>query len=330
MVKLCRLVDLFERWRVKLCPRVKKPHGLLLLSCGGLGDTVLLSHVIERFCKYADNKEPITILLRKDGSKTAFLFPDYVNIFIVDFPLFHKNLIYRFNISVQLYEANYRAVISTDFLRHPDLDEAMMLASGAAETIAMQARPWTKYQAQLDKNAKTFSRLFDSGSVVQNKVLRWFKFANWLTGESIKPQLKLARPSNQQKAEPPLVLIQPFSAVKAKQCAPAVYEALFDTLPQDTDIRITGEPHEMDKNPTFAYLLNRPNVSFEDAGFIDLAGLVKTARLVVSVDTAVMHLSVAEGAPTLCLASAAYVGEIVPYAKDISPKNVEFYYKTMP
>jgi ADP-heptose:LPS heptosyltransferase len=48
------------------------------------------------------------------------------------------------------------------------------------------------------------------------------------------------------------------------------------------------------------------------------------------VDTAVMHLSVAMGAPTLCLASAAYVGEIVPYAKDISPKNVEFYYKPMP
>jgi len=171
--------------------------------------------------------------------------------------------------------------------------------------------------------------LFDSGSVLQHKILRWFKFSNWLTGDSVKPKLRLTRPSNQPKAEPPLVLIQPFSAVKAKQCAPTVYEALFDNLPQDTDIRITGAPNEMDKNPTFAYLLNRPNVSFEDAGFIDLAGLMKVARLVVSVDTAVMHLSVAEGAPTLCLASAAYVGEIVPYAKTISPKNVEFYYKSM-
>jgi ADP-heptose:LPS heptosyltransferase len=193
----------------------------------------------------------------------------------------------------------------------------------------MQARPWTKYQAQLDKNAQTFSRLFDSGAALQDKVLRWFKFVNWLTGERVLPQLKLTRHSHQPTAELPLVLIQPFSAVKAKQCAPAVYEALFDALPQDTDIRITGAPNEMDRNPTFAYLLNRPNVSFEGAGFLDLAGLMKAARLVVSVDTAVMHLSVAGGAPTLCLASAAYVGEIVPYAKSISPKNVEFYYKSM-
>ena len=330
MGKLCRFADVFGRWRAKFRPRAIKPQGLLLLSCGGLGDTVLLSHVIEHFCKYAADKEPVTILLREDGAKTAFLFPDYIKTFIVDFPLFHKNLTYRYHISTQLYDANYRAVISTDFLRHPDLDEAMMRAAGAPETIAMKARPWTKYQAQLDKNAQVFSSLFDSGAALQDKVLRWFKFANWLTGESVLPKLRLSKPNNQPNEEQPLVLIQPFSAVRAKQCLPAVYEALFDALPQDTDIRITGAPNEMDKNPTFAYLLNRPNVSFEDAEFIDLAGLMKAARLVVSVDTAVMHLSVAEGAPTLCLASAAYVGEIVPYAKNISPKNVKFYYKPMP
>jgi len=30
------------------------------------------------------------------------------------------------------------------------------------------------------------------------------------------------------------------------------------------------------------------------------------------------------GAPTLCLASAAYVNEIVPYAREITPANVRF------
>ena len=89
---------MFGRWRAKLHPRAKKPLGLLLLSCGGLGDTVLLSHVIEHFCSYAADNEPVTILLRKDGAKTAFLFPDHVKTFIVDFPLFHKNLTYRFTI----------------------------------------------------------------------------------------------------------------------------------------------------------------------------------------------------------------------------------------
>jgi hypothetical protein len=43
-----------------------------------------------------------------------------------------------------------------------------------------------------------------------------------------------------------------------------------------------------------------------------------------------MHLAVAAGASTLCLASAAYVGEIVPYAPEITPDNVRFLYQSMP
>ena len=43
-----------------------------------------------------------------------------------------------------------------------------------------------------------------------------------------------------------------------------------------------------------------------------------------------MHLAVAVGAPTLCLASAAFVGEIVPYDPAIRPDNVRFIYHSMP
>ncbi len=46
----------------------------------------------------------------------------------------------------------------------------------------------------------------------------------------------------------------------------------------------------------------------------------------VSVDTACMHLAAALGAPTLCLASAAYVGEIVPYAPEVMPPNLRVLY----
>ena len=35
------------------------------------------------------------------------------------------------------------------------------------------------------------------------------------------------------------------------------------------------------------------------------------------------------GAPTLCLASAAYVDEIVPYAPEITPPNAHFLYTPM-
>ena len=58
--------------------------------------------------------------------------------------------------------------------------------------------------------------------------------------------------------------------------------------------------------------------------------MLRAAKLVISVDTALMHLAVAVGAPTLCLASAAFVGEIVPYDPAIAPDNVRFIYHSMP
>ena len=69
---------------------------------------------------------------------------------------------------------------------------------------------------------------------------------------------------------------------------------------------------------------------FAVCDFEALARLMRAAKIVVSVDTAAMHLAVTMNAPTLCLASAAYVGEIVPYAAEISPPNARFVYTSMP
>ncbi|HER27080.1 MAG TPA: lipopolysaccharide heptosyltransferase family protein, partial [Rhodospirillales bacterium] len=71
------------------------------------------------------------------------------------------------------------------------------------------------------------------------------------------------------------------------------------------------------------------NVTFDGSTFADLAPRLKAARLVISVDTALMHLAIALGAPTLGLASAAYVGEIVPYAPEITPDNAHMIHQPM-
>ena len=87
---------------------------------------------------------------------------------------------------------------------------------------------------------------------------------------------------------------------------------------------------DLDANGEFKALLDLPGVTFDDRVFEDLVPMLRGARLVVSVDTALMHLAVAVGAPTLCLASAAYVGEIVPYDPAITPPNARFVHHPMP
>ncbi len=306
--------------------------GILLISSGGLGDTVLLSLVIERFTKLAVLGEDITLVLPRESIKMAFLIDERINILPIDYKAFRKSKTYRKEMMDKVFEANYRIVISTDFLRHPKLDEAIIKAADAEEVIAMEPRSWPKYDKALLKNRALYTRRFDSGGVHVDKVLRWASFADWLTGSRQgAPMVQL--PENRIRAGDayprPTVILVPFSAVKEKQSPPEVFLAIMDHLKDHYDFVIASAVNDMEKNPEYMALANMPNVSFDGSIFEDLAPKLKMAALVVAVDTATMHLAAAIGTRTVCLASAAYVNEITPYAAEITPSNVRFVYQPM-
>jgi ADP-heptose:LPS heptosyltransferase len=330
-LRLHRLLDPVLSGLLALDRRPKEPKGVLLVSAGGLGDTVLFSLVLPRLMKLARPGEGVTVLLRADGARMSFLFPPGVTVRKVDFKRL-RDIRYRRQMAREVYAAHYRLVIHTDYLRHPDLDEFLVTAAHAPETAAMAPRPSAKHGRRLAAQGARYTRLFQSGPAHADKVLRWARFADFLTGESLPPPQvlipKQARPPAESLAAP-TVLFQPFSAVAAKQSPPALWALIARNLPEGWRVKLAGHPSDLDKNPEYRALLDLPNVEFEGAPFERLAGIIQGCRLVVSVDTACMHLAVALGAPTLCLASAAYVGEIVPYATEITPANAHFLYQPM-
>lgn len=317
---------------VRLLPLRRRPGpaaGVLLVSAGGLGDTVLFSLVLPRLMELARPGETVTVLLRADGARMSFLFPPEVQVRKIDFGRL-RDLQSRYQVGREIYDAHYRLVVHTDFLRHPDLDEFLVACAHAPETAAMTPRPWAKHQRRLETHSRQYHRLFEAGPLHCDKVVRWSRFADFLTGRTEPPPLVLLPPEARPPAQElpaPTVLFQPFSAVKQKQSPPELWAAVARALPDDWQVRLAGHPSDLDKNPEFRALLELPNVVFEGSPFVDLAGIIQGCRLVVSVDTACMHLAVVLGAPTLCLASAAYVGDVVPYAAEITPANVHFLYE---
>ncbi len=334
MIKPFRILDWWLNRKRRSTPRPGPALGVLLISSGGLGDTVLFAHVVGRFARLAEKDEPVTVALRSDAMKMAFLLPAGVRVLGVDFDRLRKDLGYRRRVMDDIFKAHYRLVVHTDYLRHPDLDEALVAAALAPEAVAMEPRRWRKYDARLGHNRRLYGRLFDSGDPLQDKVVRWSRFADWLSGAEESPPPVALLPGEglppAEDADDPFVVMQPFSAVKQKQSPPALYRRLIEGFPSGTRVVITGTRSDLDANGEFKALLDLPGVSFDDRVFEDLVPLLRGARLVVSVDTALMHLAVAVGAPTLCLASAAYVGEIVPYDPAITPPNARFVHHSMP
>jgi hypothetical protein len=320
-------------WRRGVAARrsTDAPSGLLIVSAGGLGDTALFSLILPRLIPLA-NGEPVTLVLRRDGAGMGFLFQGLADIVPVDFDRYAKERRYRRAVDGQFFQANYRLALTSDFLRHPKRDEAMLNAAEASETLAMKARAWAKYDRDLTANEAKFDRIFDSGPDHIDKVVRWSNYANWLTGNDVPPP-RINLPEDRLPPADALpretILLAPFSAVKHKQSPAGLYEDLNDLAGPERDIVLTGAPGDLDKNPDFKPLLDRPNVRFDDRPFSEMLPLLRAAKLLVSVDTAAMHLGVMTGTPTLCLASAAYVGEIVPYAAEITPPNAHFMYTPM-
>jgi ADP-heptose:LPS heptosyltransferase len=303
-------------------------RGVLLVSAGGLGDTVLFARVLPRFLALAQPGETVTVLMRSDGAKMSFLFPAGVRVVTVDYRRL-REIGYRRRIFADLYRTHYRLVVHTDYLRHPALDEALVAAVAAPDSAAMEPRPSAKHDRRLRANRRLYRRLFASGPMVQDKLLRWARFAAFLTGQAAPPPV-LRLPDDQMPeaaALPaPTVIFQPFSAVALKHSPPELWRRIIAALPQGWQVRIAGHSSDLDKNPDYRCLLDLPGVSFEPAPFQELAPILRASALVVSVDTACMHLAAALGAPTVCLASAAYVGEIVPYAPEVMPDNLRVLY----
>ena len=312
--------------------RKGRPSGLLLISSGGLGDTILLSIIIRRFIRFAEEGELVTLVLPKDSHKLSFLFDKTIKIILIDYKTFRKSRFYVNDIAKKFYTANYRCVISTDFLRHPKLDEMIIKYCDAKEVIAMEARSWPKYDKALSKNSHLYTRLYNSGPAHMDKVLRWSNFANWLNETNLPPP-RICLPTDNLKLINPYtrttVILVPFSAIKEKQSSPEVFRSIITHLGSGYDFIVVAGPKDFDTNNDYLDLLKTPNTTIDTSTFEELVPKLMGADLVVSVDTAIMHLAAGLGVPTVCIASAAYVNEIVPYSPIIMPKNIRFVFKSM-
>jgi hypothetical protein len=307
-------------------------RGVLLVSSGGLGDTILFSLVAVRFMALADEGEPVHLVVREGSEAAAFLFPPALELIPVNYRRFIRNPFYRWSVRRRIRNFGYRVAVSTDHLRLPTVDDALVLAAGAESSLALEPRGWPKHDRLLQKNRQHYSRWYAAGDGLAHRMVRWVDLANAITGRA-DPLPRVRFPADRLPAPSPspgaFVVVHPFSAVPERQHPPALYRRILDALPAGTPWVLSAGPGDLDRNPQFRALLEAPGATLSEAGLEDKAALMAAARLVVSVDTSALHLAVGVGAPTLCLASAAHVIDSVPYDPAMTPDNVTFLYHDM-
>lgn len=302
-------------------------RGLLIVSSGGIGDTILFSLMIERFMASVPDDEDITLVVRSESQIVNFLFSEQVRMMPVDYRKFIRNPFYRLAISKKIQDLGARTAISTDHLRLPTVDDVMILASGATERYALTPRSWPKHDAALTRHREWYTDWVAPEPAMAHRLIRWWELARGLSKDDTPPPKVTFAPERLPApvtGERPHIVLHPFSAIAEREAAPEVFIAIAEAFGTTHDIILSTGPNDLARAPHHQALADLPQVKLDATDMKSKAALMRGAALVVSVDTSVMHLAVGVGAPTLCLASAAHIVDSVPYDSRMMPENVRF------
>lgn len=322
-----RWIDVAHKLTRKMTFRNATPEEFLLICTGGPGHLVLLAAQLERFRSALGGADvPLVVLASHDSGAVEFLFDNRAEVTTVDVERLGEDRGYRANKMSEMYQSNYKGMVSLDYHRHPHLDEALV-KSAQRPAMAMKPASLAGLDGELAENAALYQRQIDSGPAGTPIAERWVTFGYDLSGED--PDLPAATPYRLDAAllpEPatfdqPTVLLQPFSLDPSRQAPVEVFQAALDAVPDDHQVLLLGNDDLLDRTPGYRALLERSNVSLEDTDLAKALPMMLAARLVIASESAPMHVAAVAGAPTLGFAQDTGNGDILPYPETNGPAN---------
>jgi ADP-heptose:LPS heptosyltransferase len=155
-----------------------------------------------------------------------------------------------------------------------------------------------------------------------HRLTRWTRLASALSGRvQTIPQIG---PSSSPVRRGDTVILHPFVSDPRRQVPQEIFLAIIAALPAACKIRLSLGPGDLERHPHWRVLLDGGRVSLDPAPLAEKLATLKTARLLVSVDTCMVHLGALAGTPTLCLCTDAYRGWSIPYDPAFAPEHVRF------
>ena len=313
--------------------RSKDPSGVLLVSSGGLGDTILFSLIAPQFGALAGDGEKVTVVMQHSSAAVEFLFPATFEILPLNYRKFIRQPVYRYSFMDKIFSRNFRLSISTDHLRLPTVDDTLIIAANAQRSFALRPRSWPKHDDLLLENRSVYTDWIEPAQGMAHRMNRWAELASAL----LKQDIQMPKVHFDERLMPTLekgasnyIVFHPFSNEAERNFSPAIWLKLAENLSDGHEIILSVGPGDLKKYPEFKSLASLPGISVNTQGLKEKLALFRGAQLVITVDTSALHLAVGCGASTLCLASAAHTIDSIPYDESICPDNVAFLIKDMP
>ncbi len=303
----------------------KNKAGTLIVKCDDIGDFILWQHTIEHFKEKASR--PIYFVgnkVLKEYYETRFPFADKA--IWIDKSKW-KEADYRQSMYDKIASLNAETAISTCFTRNLFLDDMLVLSSQASRKIAWSMKHHIYYQTWLQHN-NFLTQVIESENIHFLEYFRNIELVEKVYNCSIPKEIIAVK--NQVKKNQ--LIFVPLASVPSKSWG---VENIVTTIQQIDlyfeKIILVGGPDavaactEIEKSIQNNKIINLANKT----SLSELFDLIAQSKLVISPDTAAMHMAILSKTPLIAIANGTmwqrftnYQPYVNSFYKLITPPHV--------
>jgi ADP-heptose:LPS heptosyltransferase len=305
---------------------------MLVIRVDAIGDYVLTRNFFKTLHESVRYKDySLTLILNATVKDMAEHYDGdcFDNFISIDRKKFHHNPFYRYGILKSVYENGYAICVNPMYSREKLYGDLIAAISNAPERIggAGCIVPEDKFQDVLDNSM--YTRLIP---VSANKMFEFSRnkefFEKFLEKDSglTAPELPVAQ-SSVFKGK--YFLIATGAQKEFRRWSKENFTGLVKDLLSYSDLEIVLAGSNQDKD-TATHILNAAN-STRVHNFCgktllpEYVNLIGNAVLVISNDTAAVHIAAACKVPFVCISNGNHLGRFSPYPKDIFPNCKTIY-----
>jgi ADP-heptose:LPS heptosyltransferase len=296
---------------------------ILIIRLDAIGDFVLWLDAAKALSRrYHNDGKHVTLLANCVWADWAHELGVADEVWGIDRGKFINNLLYRWNWLRRIRKAGFNVILVTAFTRDFRYEDSVVHISGAPERIGSQGEcpvfmPWRKHVSDGWYTKLLYADKNPLMELERNaEFVRGVGVADYTACVALLPSLS-ALPIGLSIAEPYFVIF-PGASWSGRQWSTDKFATLLDMLHEQTGWLgvLCGSSEDIAICTTIsAKALTRPLVLAGKTSLGQLSEVLRGAKLLVSNETAAVHIASAVNTASVCILGGGHYGRFMPYCE---------------
>lgn len=301
--------------------KVETRNGIALIRLDRIGDFILWLDSAKEIRRIYPHQK-IVLIVNAACSDLARVQPYWNDVWEIDLRRFMWRPLYRWSMLRKIRKAGFSIAIQPTYSRVFFHGDSVIRVSGATERIGFISDSTRISDFELNISNRFYTRLLPSSNTPLTELERNAEFISQLSGKKYIAKIpKLIFPeSNNAIAADNYIVLFPGASSSVKCWGIDNFAKIGDALYSEFgfSVVLAGGTDDLEKCRILGSKLNCQYSNFAGkTTLIQLAAIIRGARLLICNDTSAVHMAAAVGTPSVCILGGGHHGRFLPYPDSI-------------